>query len=114
MIAICKTSNVIPILLTQPSMFGSYTDSVTSVNMTNKIIPGADPVTNAAVMQNVLGLYNEVVKSFGSQVKVIDLAALMPKNSLYYYDFMHYTNTGCAKIAAILSTELTPYLKTSN
>jgi hypothetical protein len=65
-------------------------------------------------MQNVLGLYNDVVKSFSSQVKVIDLASLMPKSSLYYYDFMHYTNAGCGKIAAILSKELLPYLKAHN
>jgi lysophospholipase L1-like esterase len=114
MIALCKASNVKPILITQPSMFGTYTDSATMVNMGNKIIPGTDPVTNAALMQNVLGLYNDVVKSFSSQVKVIDLASLMPKSSLYYYDFMHYTNAGCGKIAAILSKELLPYLKAHN
>ena len=114
MIAICKANNVKPILLTQPSLFGNYTDSATMINMANKIIPDATPVCNAAVMENVLELYNDVVRSFGNQVKVVDLAALMPKNSSYYYDFIHYTNTGCTKIAAILSNELIPYLKTNN
>jgi len=82
--------------------------------MANKMIPDADPVSNAALMQKVLELYNDVVRSFGNQVKVVDLAALMPKNSNYFYDFIHYTNAGCSKIAAIVSNELIPYLKTNN
>lgn len=114
MINICKANNVKPILLTQPSMFGNYTDSATMINMGNKIIPDTDPVVNSMAMQKVLELYNDVVRSFSSQVKVIDLAALMPKNSNYYYDFMHYSNEGCSKIAALLFTELTPYLKANN
>ncbi|WP_462253049.1 SGNH/GDSL hydrolase family protein [Ferruginibacter sp.] len=114
MIAICKAINVKPILITQPSMFGNYTDSTTMINMANKIIPDTDPLSNAVVMEKVLGLYNDVVRSFGNEVKVIDLAALMPKNSNYYYDFMHFTNAGCSKIAAIISSQLIPYLKTNN
>ena len=114
MITICKANNVKPILLTQPSLFGNYTDSATMINMANKMIPGVTPVCNAVVMENVLELYNDVVRSFGNQAKVVDLAALMPKNSNYYYDFIHYTNAGCSKIAAILSNELIPYLKTNN
>jgi len=113
-IAICKASNVKPVLITQPSLFGNYTDSATMINMANKIIPAAEPAINAAVMEKVLELYNDVVRSFGNQVKVIDLAALMPKSSDYYYDFLHYTNTGCDKIAAILLKELIPYFKTNN
>jgi lysophospholipase L1-like esterase len=114
MLSICKANHVQPILITQPSMFGNYTDSATMREMGNKMIPDADPVSNAALMQKVLELYNDVVRSFGNQVKVVDLAALMPKNSNYFYDFIHYTNAGCSKIAAIVSKELIPYLKTNN
>ncbi len=114
MIAICKASNAQPILITQPSMFGNYIDSNTMVYMGSKIIPDTDPVTNAVVMDKVLDKYNDVVRSFSKEVKVIDLAALMPKNSIYYYDFMHYTNEGCSKIATIISAQLAPILKNSN
>ena len=114
MIAICRANNVTPILLTQPSLFGNFTDSATMINMGNKILPGTAPVCNAALMANVLELYNDVVRSFGNQVKVVDLATLMPKNSNYYYDFIHYTNAGCGKIGAILSKELVPWFKMNN
>jgi len=111
MIAICKANNVIPVLLTQPSLFGNYTDSTTMTAMGNKIIPGAEPLTNAALAGKVLELYNDVVRTFSNQVKVIDLALQMPKNSGYYYDFIHYTNSGCSKMATIISKELIPYIK---
>ncbi len=114
MIAICKANNVTPILLTQPSLFGNFTDSATMINMGNKILPGTAPVCNAALMENVLELYNNVVRSFGNQAKVVDLAALMPKNSNYYYDFIHYTNAGCSKISTILAKELIPWFKMNN
>jgi lysophospholipase L1-like esterase len=111
MIAICKGSNVTPVLLTQPSLFGNYTDSATMINMAAKIIPESSPVINAATAGTILELYNDVVRSFSAQVKIIDLAVLMPKNTQYYYDFIHYTNAGCSKMAAVISKELIPYIK---
>jgi len=112
MIVICKLANTIPIFITQPSMFGDYTDSATMIKMTDKIIPGeTDHLANAVLSDKILALYNDVVRSFGNQVKVIDLAALMPKNSNYYYDFLHYTNAGCTKISEILAAQLIPYIK---
>jgi lysophospholipase L1-like esterase len=111
MLNICSANNVQPILITQPSLLGNYTDSSTMINMADKIIPSAEPVTNAALAGSVLELYNDVVRSFSTQVKVIDLAAQMPKNTNYYYDFIHYTNSGCNKVAAIIAKELIPYIK---
>jgi hypothetical protein len=110
-INICKTNHITPVLLTQPSLFGDYTDSATMINMGHKIIPETNPVINAAAAGKIIELYNDVVRSFSSEAKIIDLAILMPKNSLYYYDFMHYTNAGCNKMAALIGKELIPYIK---
>jgi hypothetical protein len=41
---------------------------------------------------------------------VIDLAQKMPHNSLYYYDFMHYTNEGAQKVAEIIYEDLYPFV----
>lgn len=43
-------------------------------------------------------------------VLVIDPARELPKSSLYYYDLVHYSNEGCAKVAEIICTHLLPYL----
>jgi len=41
---------------------------------------------------------------------VIDLAREMPKNSAYYYDLMHFTNAGAARVADLIDAQLTPFL----
>jgi hypothetical protein len=43
-------------------------------------------------------------------VLVIDLAREMPKDSRYYYDLMHFTNAGAARVAQLLDAQLTPFL----
>ena len=61
----------------------------------------------------VLDQYNEVTIKVGNSegVKVIDLANLLPKNSLYYYDAWHYTIKGNEKVSEILAKELIPYFE---
>jgi hypothetical protein len=67
---------------------------------------------DGATAWDVLELYNEVTREVGRErgVLVIDLARQMPKNSLYFYDLMHYTNAGAAKMAEIIAAQLTPFL----
>ncbi len=51
--------------------------------------------------------YNDEIRNMRSNgVAVIDLASAMPKDSKYYYDFMHYTNAGAEKVASIISDSL--------
>ena len=41
---------------------------------------------------------------------MIDLARELPRNSAYYYDFLHYTEPGAAAVAGILDRHLAPWL----
>ena len=41
----------------------------------------------------------------------IDLAVRMPKNSIYYYDAIHFTNEGAKQVAGIVSEELSQALQ---
>jgi hypothetical protein len=36
----------------------------------------------------------------------------MPKDSRLYYDFVHFTNEGAARLGSLVSDQLEPYLKT--
>jgi len=45
-----------------------------------------------------------------NRVLVIDLAREMPRNSVYYYDYLHYTEAGAAKVADIIYRDLRPFL----
>jgi hypothetical protein len=60
-----------------------------------------------------LQLYNEETKKICAteNVKVIDLALMLPKSSHYFYDIVHFNNAGCKKISELISPELIRYLK---
>jgi lysophospholipase L1-like esterase len=102
-ITLCKTNGIKPILLTQPSLYGAYIDSATGIKMDTKFDPADGNIKNNILQQQVLEEYNNVVRSFQNQTAVIDLSKLMPKNTAYYYDFIHFNKKGAAKVAALLS-----------
>ncbi|MBS1574604.1 MAG: SGNH/GDSL hydrolase family protein [Bacteroidetes bacterium] len=106
----CKNANIKPVLITQPSLFGNYTDSSTNVVMGNKWVKESNQKSNCILEEKVLEMYNDVLRSFSQQAMVIDLAREMPKNSVYYYDFTHFTKEGAKKVSAILYTHLSTVL----
>ena len=55
--------------------------------------------------------YNNVVRSFQNQAAVIDLSKLMPKNTAYFYDFIHFNKKGSVKVANLLTDELRLIIK---
>lgn len=106
----CKANNILPVLLTQPCLYGYVKDSVTGVNLAAaKVEEGM----NGALLSDLLDLYNNKVKEVcnSKSVPFIDLAALMPKNSLYYYDQTHYTNEGANEVAAVVAEKMRVILK---
>jgi lysophospholipase L1-like esterase len=109
LITICREHNILPVLLTQPVLYGGGVDEATGVDLDHRFV--AQDMDGATAWQ-VLELYNGITREVGRErgVLVIDLARQMPKNSLYYFDLMHYTNAGAAKVADIIATQLTTYL----
>ena len=106
----CRSNNILPVLLTQPCLYGYATDSVTGVNLaTAKVLEGM----NGALLYDLLELYNNKMKEIcrTKSVPLIDLAALMPRNSLYYYDQMHYTNQGAEEVAKVVAEKMRYILK---
>ncbi|MCX6317388.1 MAG: SGNH/GDSL hydrolase family protein [Bacteroidetes bacterium] len=109
-IRLCVGAGIQPILITQPSLYGDYTDPDTGVKTGNKWFARDPNGENCLMMKRILELYNDVLRSFSGKVPVIDLAEKMKPRSSYFYDFTHVTNTGAATIASILATELPPIL----
>jgi lysophospholipase L1-like esterase len=101
LIMISKDHNIEPVLITQPSLYGDFTDDETGINFS---------FTKNA--WNELELYNDVTRRVGKEenILVIDLAAEMPKNTKYYYDWFHYTNEGSEKVSEIIYNNLYPYV----
>jgi GDSL-like Lipase/Acylhydrolase family len=103
-----KVHNIKPVFITQPALFGNTVDSTTGIFMGNRVLDGYDCATDWEILQ----LYNDEVRKLRAEgVAVIDLATAMPKNSKYFYDFMHYTNEGAEKVAAILADSMRLIIK---
>ncbi len=100
---------IVPILLTQPVLYGDQTDEVTGVNL-RKLQVTKD--MNGELAWEVLELYNDITRKVGKEkgVPVIDLAQELPKNSIYYFDLTHFTNAGAERAADIVLADLLPYL----
>ncbi|HMK26121.1 MAG TPA: SGNH/GDSL hydrolase family protein [Chitinophagaceae bacterium] len=109
-ITTCRQAGITPVLITQPSLYGSYADPVTHLLIGNKWITKDPNGVNCSLMGKILEVYNDVLRSFSQKVPVIDLAMQMPKNSAYFYDFTHVTNAGAEKIADILFSELRKFI----
>ncbi|MEJ2672052.1 MAG: hypothetical protein P8168_07605, partial [Deltaproteobacteria bacterium] len=101
--------HITPVLVTQPVLYGNKVDPATGVDLAHKFVAKD---MNGATAWEVLELYNDVTRRVGRAhgVLVIDLARRMPKDSRYYYDLMHYTNSGAQEVADIIAARLTPYL----
>ncbi|MEO8112286.1 MAG: GDSL-type esterase/lipase family protein [Ginsengibacter sp.] len=105
---VCLSNEIKPVFITQPALYGNTVDSTTGIFMGNLKLNDYDCATNVQVLE----MYNNEVRKLRlNGVGVIDLAAAMPKNSKYYYDFMHYTNAGAEKVATIISDSLRLILK---
>ena len=62
----------------------------------------------------ILERYNDVTREVGQEagVPVIDMAILLPKNTTFFYDYIHYTKQGADAVAQILHQQLCPILQT--
>jgi lysophospholipase L1-like esterase len=109
LVEISKANGILPVLVTQPILYGNLIDPTTGVDLRKVKI--TDDM-NGKLAWEVLELYNDVTRRVGREngLLVIDLAREMPKDSGYYYNFMHYDNEGAAKVAEIICRDLRPYL----
>lgn len=100
----CIANGIRPVMLTQPMLPGIGKDPVNGVDLETIQI---NDKLNGKLDWLILEKYNEVLRTLcrEKQVKCIDLAALMPRDSRYYYDKAHFTNEGAAVVAGIVSRE---------
>lgn len=109
----CKRYNMQPVFITQASQLGYGRDPITGVDLATLKL-GDD--MNGKCFADVLELYNDEMKEVCKEknVAVIDLAKLLPKSSLYFYDRTHFTNAGTEKVAEIIAPRLTAIIRSSH
>jgi lysophospholipase L1-like esterase len=109
LLQITRENQIIPVLLTQPVVYGPVQDDLTGLDLSKIVVANG---MNGEIGWQVLELYNDVTRRVGAEagVLVIDEARELPKSSRYYYDLMHFSNTGAEKFAEIAAQGLSPYL----
>jgi lysophospholipase L1-like esterase len=101
----CRENGIIPILITQPMLWGDTTDPITGVYLGDIEMTQE---SNSLMRWKIMEAYNHALKTLGNeqQVEVIDLANLLEKSSLYFYDEIHFTSEGSMTVARIIQTEI--------
>jgi lysophospholipase L1-like esterase len=96
------------VLVTQPVLYGKGIDDQTGLDLSRIYVEGVD----GATAWHILESYNDVTRSVSREynVHLIDLAMLMPKSSLYFYDTIHLTNEGAERVSEILYEGLCSYM----
>jgi lysophospholipase L1-like esterase len=109
LIKVSRDHGIEPVFITQPTLYGPGIDPVTGVNLATVRLGNH---LNGGLMFKIVDLYNDVTRQEADkhQVLLIDLAREMPRNSAYYYDYLHYTEPGAAEVAAIIDRHLAPWL----
>ena len=103
-IRLLRDGQTIPVLMTQPTVGGMIRDPTTGKDLSH--------LWYGQFFNQAFEIYNETMRNVaqGQSVYLIDLEGLLPKDTKYYWDPVHYTDAGAKKIAEIVAMGLLPYL----
>ena len=111
-VRVTREHGIAPVLVTQPALFGDAIDPVTGADLAKVQVNGRG---NGHLEWRLLEAVNEVTRAVARarEVLLIDLARELPKDSRYFYDFLHFTNEGSVQVGAIVAARLLPHLSES-
>ncbi len=107
LVDLCKRNGIVPVLITQPVLYGPMKDDVTGVDLGRLEGPEGLSGEEAWVLLN---RYDEITRRVAqdTHIPVIDVARKLPKSTRYFYDYFHFTNAGAERVGDIVSQELSP------
>ncbi len=107
---LCRDNGIEPVLATQPLLCGRGKDPATGADLER--LAAGDEYRNCSGQWAALELYNAETRRIGRDLgmTVADLAAGLPKDSRYYYDFSHFTAEGADKVASLVYRDICPRL----
>jgi lysophospholipase L1-like esterase len=102
-IDICRTRDIVPVLMTQHNRFRENPDKVVLDLVKGRGITYAD-------FKDLYDRFNEAIREVGARngVLVIDLAKKIPQEKEYMYDSVHLTDQGSRLAAQAIAAELPP------
>jgi lysophospholipase L1-like esterase len=107
---LCRQNGIDPVFVTQPALYGDGIDPATGINLATLQVRGA---ANGRLWWSVQEMYNDVTRGVARDrhLLLIDAARELPKDSRLFYDFIHFTNDGAARLGQIVASHLEPYLQ---
>ena len=105
LIRLLRDAHTVPVLLTQPTLAGIGQDPTTGMDLSR--------LFNGKFLYEAMTIYNDTMRRVAASenVLLIDLGRLMPKDTKYYFDAMHYTDSGAQKISELTAAGLLPYIE---
>jgi len=109
LVMLCQKRNQKLLLLTHPSLYQTNMPARLSSLLWEYTDDGA---YSPEVMAQMMDQYNSVMKSVCREqhVELIDMAALVPKDTTALYDDVHLNIGGCRQVAEILAEYFKPKL----
>lgn len=109
LINLCRENNIVPIFLTQASLFTCGYDETNEINLGIK----TNNKESVCEVYQLLHKYNETLEVTCQKNKVvcIDMANIMTKNTAYYSDFVHFTPLGASVFALNLYENIKDLVK---
>jgi lysophospholipase L1-like esterase len=103
-IQLCRTRNIIPVLMTQESRFKEQPDPAIMVLMQQVEAQGISYKDYKEIFDQINQTIRDIGKKHG--VRVIDLAQKIPQEKEFIYDIVHFNDNGSRLAAQIISEEL--------
>jgi lysophospholipase L1-like esterase len=104
---LCAAHDILPVMLTQPALYGPAVDDVTGVDLARVEV---DPTRRweGRLAWSVLEEYNQATREAAAAagVPLVDLARDLPKSSRLFYDFVHFTNEGSEAVGRLAAAQL--------
>ena len=109
LVSVCIDNDIEVVLMTQPALYGEGVDKTTGVDLARI---EALPTLNGETAWGILELYNETTRKIANdrQLLLVDLAHELPKDSRFFYDFLHYTNAGAREVGRIVAVRLESHI----
>jgi lysophospholipase L1-like esterase len=103
----CRDRNIMPILITQPTLWHhGMSEREFELTALGAYIEGDSTYSASAYEQGMNG-FNNVLREFANDsVRVIDLANILPKDTIHLYDHCHFTMEGSYAVSEILLSDL--------
>jgi lysophospholipase L1-like esterase len=105
LIGLLRDGGTLPVFLTQPTVVGVARDPTTGKDLAR--------LQDGLFWYKSLEIFNDTMRqvALAEDAYLIDLASTMPKDTKYYWDPIHYTDAGAAKVAEIAAAGILPYLE---